>query len=372
MLDLFDGGGTKRCPPNKFIIYEMSFLLYGANGYTGQLILEEAEQQGIKPVIAGRNEDKIRPLAEKYGLAYRIFNLEDTAKMEAILTDFLVVLHCAGPYVYTTEPMVQACIRTKTHYLDISGRVEGFEYNFSQDEAAKTQGVMLLPGVGFDVVPSDCLVAYLHQKLPDATHLSLAVARKNGGVSHGTALSTVENLGNQKGQIRKAGQIIEVPLAHKKKTIRFGEGYKSVCVTVPWGDVSTAYHTAKIPNVEVYMAVSKGAARFMKFSNRIQGLLRTNFVKNLARKLVNSRPAGPNAAERARSVSYFWGVVRNDRGEEVEAFLKTLEAYTLTAKVALLITQKVVNGQVEAGFQTPAGLLGAGLILEIEGSLFYR
>lgn len=346
----------------------MSFLLYGANGYTGQLILEEFAKQSVQPVIAGRNEAKIKPLSQKYGFDYRIFSLDDPDTLDAHLQEFNMVLHCAGPYVFTTEPMVEACIRTGKHYLDISGRIEGFEYGFSKDLEAKKSGIMLLPGVGFNVVPSDCLVAHLHQQLPDATHLTLCVAMKDGGVSHGTAVSAVENLG-QFGKIRKNGVIKEVNIAHKSKQFDFVGDYQSIGIIVPWGDVSTAYYTANIPNVETYMAVSSMNAKVMKWSNSLRGLLKTNIVKNLAKRFIENRPLGPDATQRAASVSYFYGEVQNAKGETKKACLKTAEAYSLTAKMATKIATIVSQGKHKVGFQTPSSLLGADFILTFDGSV---
>ncbi len=348
---------------------KMSFLLYGANGYTGQLIVAECVKLGVKPVIAGRNEAKIKPIAEQYGLDYKIFSLDDTATMDSVLQDFEMVLHCAGPYVFTTEPMVEACLRTKTHYLDISGRIEGFEYNFSKNAAAKLSGIMLLPGVGFDVVPSDCLVAYLHSKMPDATHLVMGIAMKNGGVSHGTAASAVQNLG-QYGKVRKAGKIIEVDMAAKSRQFDFGGEYQSLGVIVPWGDVSTAYYTAQIPNIEAYMATAPMMARVMKLTNSLRGLLKTNFIKNIAKRFVDNRGAGPSSEERATSTSFFYGEVKNAKGEVFKAYLKTQEAYTLTARLAAKIATIVHQGKaIKTGFQTPGALLGADFILEFEDTV---
>src|SRR5512143_1216512 len=98
-----------------------NFLIYGSYGYTGELVVELAVREGLRPVLAGRNEHKLKAQAARTGLEYRAFRLEDTAAMDAALREVDAVLHCAGPFVHTYRQMVEACLRTRRHYVDISG-----------------------------------------------------------------------------------------------------------------------------------------------------------------------------------------------------------------------------------------------------------
>ena len=346
----------------------MKTLFYGITGYTGELILEEAQRQNFKPIIAGRNEGKVKALAERFDLSFRVFDLENDDILNDNLSDIDLVLHCAGPFHFTTRPMIHACLRNYVHYLDLSGRVEGFEYAHSLNEQAVKQQIMLMPGVGFDVVPSDCLVAHLHQQLPDATHLTLAIAMKNGGVSRGTALSTIENLLNG-ATIRKNGKIVTVPLGQKTRTFQFGNWYESICATAPWGDVSTAFYTANIPNVEAYLATTEKGASMMRLTTKLKWLLKNPIVKSIAKTIIKTRPAGLSLNDRLQSESYFYAEVISKKGEKKSATLKVKDAYENTAQVAVHIVKKIVNGNYNIGFQTPGGCFGAELILEIEGSV---
>ena len=172
-----------------------SFLLYGANGYTGGLIAKYAAQYGLQPVLAGRREEAIKPLADQLKLSYKIFDLTNTTQLIAALREVKVVVHAAGPFINTARQMIDACLESGTHYLDINGDISVFEQIKSLDAAAKEKNIMLLPGVGFDVVPTDCMALHLKNKLPDATHFKLAFASIGGGVSHGTAMTIVNKLG---------------------------------------------------------------------------------------------------------------------------------------------------------------------------------
>ncbi|RMG27309.1 MAG: hypothetical protein D6730_07465 [Bacteroidetes bacterium] len=342
-----------------------TFLLYGANGYTGQLIAEMAGDFGLKPVLAGRSAEKIRPLAERLGCDCTLFSLDDQQAMDQALQQVPVVLHAAGPYKFTARPMMEACLRTGTHYLDSTGEIEVFELGHSLDEAASRADIMLMPGTGFDVVPTDCMALYLKKKLPDATHLRLAFTSLGGGVSHGTATTMAENLG-QGGAVRKDGKIVPVPLGHRAFWVPFGDTRRFV-MAIPWGDVSTAYYSTGIPNIETYMGISPKAYRYARMQKYFNWLLKTRLVRNMLKKRIDKRPPGPSPEERAYARSLVWGQVSNAKGDKREAWMETPEGYTLTAITSLLITRKVLNGQAPAGFQTPAKAYGEDLILEVEG-----
>lgn len=344
----------------------MKFLLYGATGYTGQLIAEYAASFGLQPILAGRSADKIKAMAEQLNLEYRVFDLSDTEALDAALRETPVVLHAAGPFMHTARPMLEACLRTGTHYLDITGEISVFEMASRLDAKAKAAGIMILPGAGFDVVPTDCLAVYLKSRMPDATHLQLAFAGLGGGVSHGTATTMAENLG-EGGAVRKDGKIVRVPTGHKSMIVPF-KAKPLFVMSIPWGDVSTAYHSTGIPNIETYMAFSPSAYRWVKLQRWFNWLLRTNLVKNFVKNRIRQRPAGPSPERRAKAKSYIWGRATNAAGTTLEAQLVTPEGYTLTALTSLLIAKKVLAGNAPVGFQTPAKAYGADLILEVEGT----
>ena len=201
------------------------FLIYGANGYTGELITRVAAERGMKPVLAGRNAIAIEELAKKFHLDYRVFSLDETSRLDAVLQEVDMVLHCAGPFSLTSRPMVEACLRNKKHHTDITGEISVFESMAALDDKAKASEVMVMPGVGFDVVPSDCLARHLKDRLPSATHLSLAFYGM-GRISHGTQATMTMNVGRG-GAIRKDGKITPVPAAWKSREIDFGEVKKT-------------------------------------------------------------------------------------------------------------------------------------------------
>ncbi len=340
-----------------------NFLIYGANGYTGELIARTAAERGLKPILAGRSQNKIERLASELGLAWRAFALDDAKSPENALDEVDFVLHCAGPFSLTSQPMVAACLRLKKHYLDITGEIAVFETLARLDEQGKEAGIMIMPGVGFDVVPSDCLARHLKNRLPSATDLTLAFygLRK---ISHGTQAKMTMNAGAG-GAIRRNGEITKVLAAYKTREIDFGE-VKETGVTIPWGDVSTAFYSTEIPNIEVYTVLPEANMRMLKLSRYLGWLLATKPVQNYLQKRIPS--GGPNADERAKGKTYLWGEASDERGSKVQSRLQGAEGYTMTILTALKIAEKILDGNFCAGFQTPAKCYGADLILEIEGT----
>ena len=259
--------------------------------------------------------------------------------------------------------MVEACLRTGRHYLDITGEIAVFEAMASLDKLAREENVMIMPGVGFDVVPSDCLALHLKNRLPSATNLILAFSGL-GGISHGTQATMTMNVGKG-GAVRRKGEITSVPAAWKTREIDFGE-MKKVGVTIPWGDVSTAFYSTGIPNIEVYTIVPEERLKLLKLSRYIGWLLATKPVQNYLQAKIPT--GGPSDKDRANGKTILWGEASDGQGNRVEARQQGAEGYTLTALASLKIAEKILSGNFCTGFQTPAKCHGADLILEIEGS----
>jgi short subunit dehydrogenase-like uncharacterized protein len=339
-----------------------NILIYGANGYTGELITRFAVERGMKPILAGRSAIKVEELAKKHHLEYRVFSLDETDRLDAALQEVEMVLHCAGPFSRTARPMVEACLRNKKHYTDITGEIAVLETCAALDKRAQDAGIMIMPGVGFDVVPTDCLARHLKDRLPSATHLSLAFYG-SGRLSHGTQATMTMNIGKG-GAIRKHGKITRVPTAWKAKEIDFG-GVTKTAVTIPWGDVATAYYSTGIPNIQVYTVVPEKNLRIMKLSRYLGWLLATGPVQNYLQKQIPA--GGPSDEERAKGKMLLWGTASDQNGNRVESRMQGPEGYTITAIAALNVAQKILDGNFTPGYQTPAKAYGADLVLEVEG-----
>jgi saccharopine dehydrogenase (NAD+, L-lysine-forming) len=337
------------------------WMLYGANGYTGQLTAELARERGLVPILAGRSAEKVVPLAERLGLEHRVFDLDAPG---AALDGVRAVVHMAGPFSTTSRPMVDACLAAGAHYLDITGEIGVFEAVASRDAEARARGVALIPGVGFDVVPTDCLAAMLKAALPDATHLDLAFATIGSGPSKGTAMTAVEGLAQGSGAARIDGRIRPVPVAWRTREVPFADRERHV-VSIPWGDVSTAFHSTGIPNVTTFLAMSPRTSARLRRLAPLRGLLRVGPLQRAAKAWAARRFPGPDDATRASARTELWGEAWNARGR-VSRALTTPDGYTLTADASLRAVERVLAG-VEPGFHTPSRAFGFDFVAGLEG-----
>jgi short subunit dehydrogenase-like uncharacterized protein len=337
----------------------MPFLLYGATGYTGALIAEQCAAQKLDVILAGRSEAPLRALAERLGLPHKVVGLDDASALDRALGDVDLVLHCAGPFARTSKPMVDACLRTRRHYLDITGEITVFETLQARRNEAKAAGVVVLPGVGFDVVPSDCIAAHAAGRMPNATALSLCIAAM-GALSHGTASTVVENL-HEGGAVRRGGRIVPEPVGARERTFPL-RGKERACVSMPWGDVSTAFHSTKIPDITVYFAFPPRIVTGFKIARALRPVLQSKRVRGWLQALIPQ--GGPNADARARGSSVVIAEV-TDGTRTLTSTLTGPEGYAFTVQTAMAAVARMRTAPPAAGTHTPSSAFGADFVLSI-------
>jgi short subunit dehydrogenase-like uncharacterized protein len=343
---------------------EDELLIYGSYGYTGALVARNAVDEGLSPTLAGRDAEQVEEQAMELGCDHRVFSLAHPEVVEKHVEDASAVLNCAGPFSNTADPLISACLRAGTDYLDINGEIDALEAVAERDRDAEQADVSLLPSMGFDTVPTDCLAGHLERRLPSATRLVLAIDGL-GTFSPGTVKSIIEGLARP-GAVRADGEIRTVPAAWKTRRVDFGRGAKTA-VTIPWGDVSTGYYTTGIPNIEVYATVPEYAVTAMRRTRVLSPLFGVKPVQRAAKRVADAVVSGPTAEQRAQSVTRIWGRVEDDDGRHVSARLRTPDTYELTAQTAVEAARRTLAGEVEPGFQTPASAFGPDFVLDFEG-----
>lgn len=341
------------------------WMLYGANGYTARLIMDLALAKGMKPVLAGRNAQSILNLARRADLSAEIFDLSVPARIEKRLKGFDLVLNCAGPFSRTAKPLLNACMASKVAYLDITGEIDVFEMIFHRGRELQDAGVPAVPGVGFDIVPTDTLSALLKAKLPDATRLVLAFHGHGIKPSPGTAKTMIEAFSSG-GRIRKDGAIISVPATYKTGNIPFAEG-SAMAVTIPWGDISSAYKSTGIGNIEVHMAATDLEIDRLRRADSLRWLLSLPFVRTLLQSQIARTLKGPSESERQAGMVSLWGEVENDAGERISMTMQTPDGYSLTAVAAVAAVERILSSPLEGGAYTPTEAFGPAFALSLPG-----
>lgn len=340
------------------------FLLYGATGFVGAAAARLAVRMGLRPVLAGRDAAKLEPLAAELGVDFRVFGLDDPGAMDGALGSVPVVLHCAGPYGATAIPMLEACFRTRTHYLDLTGELPVLESLASREAEARARGIMLLPAVGFDVVPTDCLAVHLHHRLRSATRLTLAFHSDGpAGFPPGTQRTAIDLVpfGNR---IRRDGRLVVPRRTPPPRTIDFGQGPR-LARWLLWGDLFTAFRSTGIPDIDDYAVQPDAARRLVALAALLRPLFRLKAVRRLAGLAVTP---GPTPEQCARTVTHVWGEAVDADGRKAVARLHGPEAGLVwTTRAALAVVRNVLAGHAPVGFQTPGLAYGADFVLECEG-----
>ena len=341
----------------------VTWMIYGAYGYTGRLVAELAVDRGHHPVLAGRDEARLAVLAGELGLAYQAFALDDGKRLADAVAGVELIVHCAGPFAATSASVVDACLRKRGSYVDITGEIDVLEAVIARDAEARAARVALLPGSGFDVVPTDCLAAMVVQRLPDASELDIAFLA-GGGASRGTTRTAIEGLGSGS-RARIGGRIATVPAHWRRRTVPFPSGARTVA-SIPWGDVSTAFHSTGVPDTVTFTRVPTGNVAALL--QRIAGpAVRVPGVRRVLTAAVGRRADGPDRDRRSRTRSEIWVEARNADGGAASGSLTGPNAYSLTADSVLRVVDRVLSGRVGPGAHTPSRAHGPDFVLELDG-----
>lgn len=316
-----------------------TILIYGATGYTGKLVAMQARETHLSFEVAGRNGPQVTALAEQLDVPCRIFALDDPETIIASLAGVTAVLNCAGPFASTARPLMEACIACGVHYLDITAEYKVYALAEAWSERAAAAGVMLLPGVGWDVVPSDCLAMYLAAKVDQPQSLRIALQVANS-MSRGSTTSVGEILGVGL-LVRAEGTIVAKPDAAPAR-FDFGAGLVD-SVPLSFGDLVTAWKSTGIPNIAMFV----------------------NIKENVMPEGVAAMPEGPSLEERAANRACAVAEVTGIDGAVVRARIDTINGYSYTPLAAVEALRLLAAGQFKPGFQTPATVFGAGFAVSI-------
>lgn len=334
--------------------FKPSWLLYGATGYQGRLIAEEARARGHNVILGGRHAAALAPLSGHFGVGHRVCDMAHRDQIDRALTGVRLVLNCAGPFSLTASTLAQACLRTGTHYLDIADGIVEHRALQRLDERAQAAEVMLMPGVGYGILPSDCLAVHLKERMPEAQSLLLAFD-PGPGASHGTLATLMESL-QTNGWVRRKGELVAAQPASSSRTLDFGHGLKRRAVLYPWrADVLAASLSTDIPSIESYAAVGP----MLRVLLKRRRWAAAGPLKTLLEGYVSKAPPGPSPAQRKKRRSWLFGQASGAGGTRAWTIIEGPNPYDFTTHSALLAVEHCLAGRLPAGYRSPAQLLGA-------------
>jgi len=211
------------------------------------------------------------------------------------------------------------------------------------------------------VVPSDCLAAHVVRRLPSASRLALGL-RGLSTVTRGSARTLFESV--DRGMVRRQGRLVRVPLGAFERAFDYGEG-PVASLNVSWGDLATAYYTTGIPDIETYVEATplfRAVLAGCRAYGRVLGTEPWQTVLGVWAGLLPEEPSGVPSHEMVVVAE-----AEDRAGRRVQARIRTPEAYTFTGTAAAGVARRVLAGDVEVGFQTPARVYGPELVLGFPG-----
>ncbi len=343
----------------------MSVLVYGATGYTGELVARHARDAGLDVVVAGRRPGPLQAVAGELGLPARTFGLDDPEGLRAGLDGVTAVLNAAGPFEVTAPPLLDACLAAGIHYLDLAGEVPAVAAAAARHDAAVAAGVTVLPAVGFGVVATDLAAAVAASELDAPVELDIAF-RTVGGVSRGTASVLLPTL-HHAGVRRQDGQLVPARPASRSLRVDLGSGPRTVVLN-PWrADIVTAARTTGAATVTTYQDLPAPLRALMRSGPRVRRLLDTAAWQRLVATLVRRLPDGPGPTQLAAGYVEVWARATDAAGHSAAVTLRGPEAYLFTARSAAAVLVGIDAGGTPAGYHTPVGLFGTELADRIEG-----
>lgn len=340
-----------------------TWMLYGANGFTGQLIARLAVERGHRPILAGRRAEALAPLAQELGLETAVFPLEDVAATFAALRHVHTVVHAAGPFIHTHRAMASACLGTQTHYLDITGELAVFQSLYGLDAEARKAGVALVPGMGFDIVPTDCLAAYTAAQVPNPQRMEIAIVAQGGAISAGTLRTMLEFL-KDGSFTREAGELVPGSLCETVRTVEIGERMVQVG-SAPLADLAAVWHHLRIPNIATYISLPPKILEGLRvMAPVLGGLLGIEPLRRFLQDHAHWVAKGPTADQQETARAYSWAHVEGPDGRTHTAILDCPEAYRTTAWGCVLGVEGLLTRNL-AGALTPSQAFGADFVLGI-------
>jgi len=334
-------------------------LLYGASGYTGRLTAEHLAARGVDLVLAGRDADKLRAVAEPLGLGWRAFDLRSAPTIEAALRDIDVVLHAAGPFRITAAPMIGACLAAGAHYLDLSGEWPVFLEAMALDEVARAAGLMVMPGVGLTIAVTDCLLALAVRRQPDAVKLRLGVSWPEV-ITRGTMVTAADYIGPET-LVRRGGRLEAVPTGALTHAFDFGAGLREA-TALSWADVVTGQHTTGVGDIEVYSELNWPQRLSYRTSSMAMAITGVRPWRAAGAALAAMWPEGPSAETRGAAGFVMVAEALDPWRRVTRVRMRTLDGYSASVLTAAAAVERVLAGDAWPGFQTPARVFGADFI----------
>ena len=323
----------------------MKIAVYGASGYTGQLVAAELRRRDIDTVLSGRNADRLArvewPRAE-----VRPARPDDAAALAEAFRDCDAVINCAGPFTSFGEAIVRAAIDAGCHYVDTSAEqayVKGLFDTFADD--AQVAGVAVVPATGYDILPGDFVAHLAGQRVEPVEELVVSYDVAGFGMTRGTLRSAYEMLnGDQLSYEDDDWQWDSKP--PRRSTMAFPDtSGEAPVIGWPGCEVVTIPRHVRTRHVEV---VINAAAAEPDFFELLQA------PAEVANQIIDGLPEGPTQQERTKATFVIIADAIGVDGRHSRAVVRGRDIYGCTAVIAVEGARRLITGRDRTGVLSPA------------------
>lgn len=176
----------------------MNIAIYGASGHTARFVIAEVLRRGHSPIAVGRGESRVATAVALHGadVETRIATLDSPEELNRALAGAEVVIHCAGPFLDTAQPLIEAALRNRVHYFDITAEQGSALSTLERfDAPARERGISVVPAAGFYGGLGDLLATYAMDGWTQADRIDIAIALDHWWPTHGTRRTGQRNTG---------------------------------------------------------------------------------------------------------------------------------------------------------------------------------
>lgn len=228
---------------------ERPIAVYGATGHTGRFVLAELRRRGLPAVAVARDAARLAG----QDLPVRQAALDDRQALDRALAGCAVVINCAGPFLDTARPLVQAALRAGCAYVDVTAEQASTKAVLDEfDAPARAAGVAVVPAAGFYGGLADLLASALLQAHPGAASLDIGVALSHWWPTQGTRVTGARNQVPR--VVVEDGRLAPLPQPAAARRWHFGEPFgEQPMVELPFSEVITLAHHLPLRRVRSFI-----------------------------------------------------------------------------------------------------------------------
>ena len=317
--------------------------VFGASGHTGRFVVSELRRRGLTPILSGRDAAKLNAVAEAHpGSEARVASVDNPASLDSAISGAAAVINCAGPFIDTAAPLIEAAIRGRIHYLDVTAEQPAALAAFERFAgAARYEGVVIAPAMAFYGGLGDLLATAAMGDWPDADEICVAVALDSWKPTRGTRLTGKRNTGRR--FVFSNGKLVFLadPAPRRKWNFPAPFGGQDV-VGLGFSEIITISRHLRTPEIHAFM-----------------NLAPITDIRN------PDTPEPVAADESGRSSQTFLMEVVARRGSEGRcAMARGRDIYAVTAPIVVEAAERIIDGRFKA-----TGVVAAGEIFDAQDFL---